>query len=64
MSVHQVCANKPTANCLQYFLIPKYKKKTLSKFTFICVCMRVTSPGQTKNETDLKFGPHTPIDLI
>ena len=26
--------------------------------------MGVTSPGQTKNDTDLKFGTHTPIDLI
>ena len=37
---------------------------------FLCVCvfiyvfMCVTSPGQTKNDTDLKFGTHTPIDLI
>ena len=27
-----------------------------------CIC--VTPPGQTNNDTDLKFGTHTPIDLI
>ena len=26
--------------------------------------MGVTPPGQSKNDTDLKFGTHTPIDLI
>ena len=31
-------------------------------FIYLFVC--VTSPGQTKNGTDLKFGTHTPIDLI
>ena len=40
------------------------------KFTCICVCVCiylfvcVTSPGHTNNDTDLKFGTHTPIDLI
>ena len=42
------------------------------KFTCICVCVYVfmyafvcvTSPGHTNNDTDLKFGTHTPIDLI
>ena len=44
------------------------------KFTCICVCLCmylfiyvfvcVTSPGHTNNDTDLKFGTHTPIDLI
>ena len=29
-------------------------------YLFICV----TSPCQTENDTDLKFGRHTPIDLI
>ena len=33
-------------------------------YVFIYICMCVTSPGQTKNKTDLKFGTHTPIDLI
>ena len=33
-------------------------------YVFIYICMCVTSPGQTKNETYLKFGTHTPIDLI
>ena len=28
------------------------------------VFMCVTPRGQTKNDTDLKFGTHTPIDLI
>ena len=40
----------------------------IPNFTCICVCMAificVTPPGQTKNDTDLKFGTHTPIDLI
>ena len=27
------------------------------------LCMCVTPPGQTKNDTDLKFGTHTTIDL-
>ena len=27
-------------------------------YVFICV----TPPGQTKNDTDLKFGTHTPLD--
>ena len=26
--------------------------------------MGVTPPGQSKNESDLKFGKHTPIDLV
>ena len=40
------------------------------KFTCICVCLCmylfvcVTSSGQTKKDTELKFGTHTPIDLI
>ena len=36
------------------------------KFTsmIVYVFMCVTSPGQTKNYTDLKFCAHTPIDLI
>ena len=29
---------------------------------YICIC--VTPPGHTNNDTDLKFGTHTPIDLI
>ena len=29
-------------------------------YLFVCV----TPPGRTKNDTDLKFGTHTPIDLI
>ena len=35
-------------------------------FTCICVYLCIfcfKPPGQTKNETDLKFGTHTPIDL-
>ena len=31
---------------------------------FIYVFMCVTPPGQTKNDTYLKFGAHTSIDLI
>ena len=34
----------------------------LISLVFVCIC--VTPPGQTKNDTDLKFGTHTPIDLI
>ena len=42
------------------------------KFTCICVCVYlfiylfvwVTPPDHTNNDTDLKFGTHTPIDLI
>ena len=30
----------------------------------MCVFICVTPPGQTKNDKDLKFGTHTPIDLI
>ena len=35
-------------------------------FVYVCiyVFMCVTSPGQTKNDTDLKLGTHTPIDPI
>ena len=29
---------------------------------YVCIC--VTPPGQMKNDTDLKFGTHTPIDFI
>ena len=29
---------------------------------YVCIC--VTSSGQTKSDTDLKFGTHTPLDLI
>ena len=40
----------------------------LCMYVFIYLCIYlfncVTSPGQTKNDTDLKFGTHTPIDLI
>ena len=31
---------------------------------FIYLCNCVTPPSQTKKDTDLKFGTHTPIDLI
>ena len=31
-------------------------------FIYVCIC--VTPPGQTKNDTDLKFVTHSPIDLI
>ena len=31
---------------------------------FMGVFMCVTPPDQTKNDTDLKFGKHTPKDLI
>ena len=31
---------------------------------FVYVFISVTSPGQTKNDTDLIFGTHTRIDLI
>ena len=31
---------------------------------FINVFIRVTPPGQKKNDTNLKFGTHNPIDLI
>ena len=30
----------------------------------VCVCMGVTPPDQTKNDRDLKFGTHTPLDHI
>ena len=33
-------------------------------YLYICVFIGVTHLGQTKNDTDLKFGAHTPIDLI
>ena len=45
-------------------------RSRIFKFTRICVCLYmylfifVKSPGQTKNDTDLKFGTYTPIDLI
>ena len=32
--------------------------------TFVDVFICATSPGQTKNDTDLIFGTHTRIDLI
>ena len=31
-------------------------------FVYVFIC--VTSPGHTNNDTDLKFGTHTPIDFI
>ena len=31
-------------------------------FVYVFIC--VTPPGQAKNDTDQKFGTHTPIDLI
>ena len=35
---------------------------------YVCVCMDVficvAPPGHTKNDTDLKFGTHTPLDHI
>ena len=31
-------------------------------YLFIYVCICVTLPGQTKNDTDLQFGTHTPLD--
>ena len=40
------------------------------EFACICVCVCiyvcncVMPPGQTKNDTDLKFGTHTPLDHI
>ena len=38
----------------------------LISLEYVCIylCMCDTSPDQTKNDTDLKFGTHTPIDLI
>ena len=38
----------------------------LISLAYVCmyVFMRVTPPGQTKNDTDLKFGTHTSIDLF
>ena len=30
----------------------------------VCVCMGVTPPDQTKNDRDLKFGSHPPVDHI
>ena len=32
----------------------------MGMYLFVCV----TSPGHTNNDTDLKFGTHTPIDLF
>ena len=31
---------------------------------FVYEFMCVMSPGQTKNDTDLRFGTHTPLDHI
>ena len=36
--------------------------RRVSPFIHSYIC--VTPPGQTKKDTDLKFGTHTPIDLI
>ena len=33
-------------------------------YVFVCLFFCVTSPGHTNNDTDLKLGTHTPIDLI
>ena len=33
-------------------------------YVFIYLRICVTPPGQTINDTELKFGTHTPIDLI
>ena len=37
-----------------------------SYVVFVCIylCICVTPSGQTKNDTDLEFGTHTPVDLI
>ena len=35
---------------------------TLYVCMYVCIC--VTLPGQTKSDTDLKLGTHTPKDLI
>ena len=37
----------------------------LISLVYVCIylCICVTSLGQTKNDTDLKFGTHTPIDF-
>ena len=42
--------------------IPNFPCIRVYLFIYVCIC--VTPPGQTKNDTDLKFGTHTPIDLI
>jgi len=36
----------------------------LNSLVYVYVCMCVTPPGQTKKDPELKFGTHTPIDLI
>ena len=35
-------------------------------YIYVCICvfMFVRPPGQTKNDRDLKFGTHTPLDHI
>ena len=71
-------ANKQTIMLLRYvmniFQNPREASSRsrilLNSLVYLCmrVCvylfMCVTSPGETKNDTDLKFGTHTPIDLI
>ena len=36
----------------------------LNSLVYVCMYLCVTPPGQTENDTDLKFGTHTPIDLF
>ena len=35
-----------------------------NSLVYLCIYLCVTSTGQRKNDTNLKFGTHTPIDLI
>ena len=46
--------------------IPNFTCIRVYLFIYVCVYLFIcdTSLGQTKNDTDMKFGTHTPIDLI
>ena len=45
-----------------YSEIHLYMCVFMNVFMYVCNC--VMPPGQTNKDADLKFGPHTPIDLI
>ena len=67
-------SNNPTNFLIFKIHVRRAAAEDILKFTCICVCLCmylfiyvfvcVTSPGHTNNDTDLKFGTHTPIDLI
>ena len=48
--------------CRGYSYFHLYIYVFIYVFIYLFIC--VTPPGQMKNDTDLKYGTHAPIDLI